>query len=60
LTTSVYVVKKGDSLSEIAERLNVPVQFLMIWNNLSASQPIRPGDRLILYPGNDAKISQEP
>ena len=57
---SVYVVKKGDSLSEIAERLNVPVQSLTIWNNLSANQPIRPGDRLILYPANEAKISQEP
>jgi spore germination protein YaaH len=57
---SVYEVKKGDTLSAIAERLNVPVQSLMIWNNLSAGQPIRPGDRLILYPANDAKISQEP
>jgi LysM repeat protein len=56
---SVYVVKKGDSLSEIAERLNVPVQSLMIWNNLSAGQPIRPGDRLILYPANEQKLSQD-
>ncbi len=57
---SSYVVKKGDSLSEIAERLNIPVQSLMIWNNLRSNQPIRPGDRLILYPGNEARISQEP
>jgi hypothetical protein len=57
---SVYVVKKGDSLSEIAERLKIPVQSLMIWNNLSQNQAIRPGDRLILNPENEPKLSQEP
>ena len=48
---SVYVVKKGDSLSEIGERLNISVQSLMNWNHLSTNQPIHPGDRLILNPG---------
>jgi membrane-bound lytic murein transglycosylase D len=57
---SVYEVKKGDSLSGIAERLNIPVQSLLIWNHLSANQPIRPGDRLILNPGNETKLIQEP
>jgi membrane-bound lytic murein transglycosylase D len=57
---TVYVVKKGDSLSEISERLNIPVQSLVIWNHLSLNQPIRPGDRLILNPGNEQKLSQEP
>ena len=59
-TETVYVVKKGDSLSGIAERLNIPVQELLIWNHLSLNQPIRPGDRLILNPGNEKKLSQEP
>ena len=49
---NVYVVKKGDSLSGIAERLNIPVQSLLIWNHLSLNQPIRPGDRLVLNPVN--------
>ena len=57
---TVYMVKKGDSLSEIAERLNISVQSLMIWNHLSLNQPIRPGDRLVLNPGNEKKLSQEP
>ena len=57
---TVYVVKKGDSLSGIAERLNIPVQSLVIWNHLSLNQPIRSGDRLILNPGNEKKLSQEP
>jgi membrane-bound lytic murein transglycosylase D len=56
---NVYVVKKGDSLSEIAERFNIPVQSLLMWNNLGMNQPIRPGDRLILNPGNESSLSQE-
>ncbi|MBI5589665.1 MAG: transglycosylase SLT domain-containing protein [Deltaproteobacteria bacterium] len=56
---TVYVVKKGDSLSGIAERLNIPVQTLLIWNHLGLNQPIRPGDRLSLNPGSDKKLSQE-
>jgi membrane-bound lytic murein transglycosylase D len=59
-TDTVYVVKKGDSLSGIAERLNIPVQELLIWNHLSLNQSIRPGDRLILNPGNEKRLFQEP
>lgn len=55
---SVYMVKKGDSLSEIAERLNIPVQSLMSWNRLSVNQPIHPGEKLILNPGNGKKPSR--
>jgi len=44
----VYVVKKGDSLSEIAERFNVPLQALMVWNRLKNGQRIHPGDRLVI------------
>ncbi len=57
---TVYVVKKGDSLSGIAERLNIPVQSLLIWNHLGLNQSIRPGDRLVLNPGNEKKLIQEP
>ena len=59
-TDTVYVVKKGDSLSGIAEHLNIPVQELLIWNHLGLNQSIHPGDRLILNPGNEKKLSQEP
>ncbi len=55
---SVYVVKKGDSLSGIAEQLNIPAQSLLNWNRLSLNQPIHPGDRLILNPGNEKKLPQ--
>jgi membrane-bound lytic murein transglycosylase D len=48
----VYIVKKGDNLTVIAERFNVPLPSLFIWNRLNINQPIYPGDRLIIYPNN--------
>ncbi len=47
----VYVVKQGDNLSTIAERFNVPLPALMIWNRLGKKKHIYPGDRLVIYPG---------
>ena len=35
--------------------MNIPVQSLLNWNRLSLNQPIHPGDRLILNPGNGNK-----
>jgi hypothetical protein len=46
----VYVVKKGDNLSEIAGRFNVPLPLLIIWNRLDRDRPIHPGDRLVIHP----------
>jgi hypothetical protein len=45
----VYIVKAGDNLSTIAERFKVPLPALLIWNRLSPSKPIHPGDRLVIY-----------
>jgi hypothetical protein len=49
---SVYVVKEGDNLSTIAERFNVPLPALIIWNRLEKNKHIHPGDRLVIYPEN--------
>lgn len=46
----VYVVQKGDNLSSLAERFDVPLQAVLIWNRISAKKPINPGDRLIIFP----------
>ena len=46
---SVYIVKKGDNLSLIADRFDVPLSALLIWNKLSLKAHIYPGDRLIIY-----------
>ncbi|MBW2584206.1 MAG: LysM peptidoglycan-binding domain-containing protein, partial [Deltaproteobacteria bacterium] len=48
----VYVVKEGDNLSAIAERFNVPLPALIIWNRLEKNKHIYPGDRLVIYPQN--------
>jgi membrane-bound lytic murein transglycosylase D len=45
----VYVVKQGDNLSTIAERFNVPLPALIIWNRLENKKHIYPGDRLVIY-----------
>jgi hypothetical protein len=47
---SVYIVKAGDNLSSIAERFDIPLQSLLIWNRLNPGRPIHPGDKLIIYP----------
>jgi len=45
----VYTVKKGDSLTGIASRFNVPYKALTIWNSIGSSRKIAPGDRLYIF-----------
>jgi membrane-bound lytic murein transglycosylase D len=45
-----YVIKEGDNLSAIADRFDIPLPALLIWNRLDLRRPIHPGDRLIIYP----------
>jgi hypothetical protein len=47
----VYVVKEGDSLSAIAQRFQIPLPALIIWNRLKLRKHIHPGQQLIIYPG---------
>ena len=57
----VYVVKEGDNLTVIAERFNVPLPALLIWNRLDGKKAIHPGDRIVIYPnqaGRDVNASQ--
>lgn len=53
-SSMIYIVKKGDNLTAIAERYNVPLPSLFIWNRLKVNQHIHPGDRLVIYPNNPA------
>lgn len=45
----VYIVKKGDNLSSIAARYDIPLKNLLIWNHLDINRAIHPGDRLIIH-----------
>ena len=44
-----YKVKRGDTLSEIADRFDVSVRELMTWNRLRQSSSLRAGQRLVVY-----------
>jgi len=47
ITRVTYIVKKNDTLWEIAREHNVLIHDLKRWNNLDGN-PIKPGDRLII------------
>ena len=53
----VYVVKEGDNLSTIAERFNVPMPVLIIWNRLKLREHIHPGQHLIIY-SDEIKVDE--
>lgn len=46
---SVYTVAKGDNISVIAKRFNVSVKAIMLWNGISSSKQLSPGDKIIIY-----------
>jgi hypothetical protein len=46
----LYVVKKGDNLSSIAERFGVSLKALVSRNRLNPGRPIHPGDELVIGP----------
>ncbi len=44
-----YVVKQGDSLSSISDHFNVSLRKLAVWNSLSLSSILHPGQHLTLF-----------
>jgi hypothetical protein len=46
----IYIVQNGDSLSSIAEKFNVPLAALLIWNRLDMKKSLQPGESLVIYP----------
>ena len=46
---SVYYVRKGDSLTGIAARFNVPYRSLVIWNRISNGRKVTPGEKLYIF-----------
>ncbi|MGB3212234.1 MAG: LysM peptidoglycan-binding domain-containing protein [Desulforhopalus sp.] len=45
----LHRVKKGDTLSRIAKKYNVPSQMIVAWNGLKNAHSIRAGEQLALY-----------
>jgi len=54
----IYIVKKGDNLSSIADKFNVPLPALIIWNRIDLKRTIHPGDRLIIF-GKEMKLDEK-
>lgn len=52
---SVYVVKEGDSLSEIAESFGVSTNTILWANDLTIKSTIRPGMSLVILPTSGVK-----
>jgi membrane-bound lytic murein transglycosylase D len=48
-TRMTYTVRRGDTLSQIAERFNVSVRQLMTWNQIRQSSTLRTGQRIVVY-----------
>ena len=44
-----YIIRKGDTLSQIALRYGTTVQNIVNWNNIQSPNLIYPGERIILY-----------
>ena len=59
---SVYRVREGDSLSGIAEKFDVPLAALLIWNRIRIDTVIHPGQQLVILPGkvNPGKTPKRP
>ena len=47
---SVYVVRKGDSITQIAEMFNVSVNTILMANDMKKGQKLKEGDTLLILP----------
>ncbi len=49
LRTLTYTVRRGDSLSRIANKFNLKISDIAEWNDLNAKRYLQPGQKLTLY-----------
>ena len=56
LEDSVHVVEKGEYISGIAEKYNLEIKDISIWNKLTSPDRIYPGQELKLYPVENIPI----
>ena len=46
---TIHIVRKGDTLSGIAKRLDIPLEKLLQWNDIAGSEGLNLGQKLIYY-----------
>jgi len=54
----VYTVQRGDNLSSIAQRFNVSVKAIILWNQITNPKSLSPGDKLFIF--SDPEILKGP
>ena len=54
-----YVVQEADTLSSIANRFSISLSSIIKWNRLNPTASIRPGDKLIIYRGNQESAERD-
>jgi len=59
INDSVYTVRKGDTLTGIASRFEVPFKALLIWNGITGSKKIAPGDKLYIFSDTLKSVSSQ-
>ncbi len=59
INDSVYTVKKGDTLTGIASRFDVPFKALLIWNGMNSNKKIAPGDKLYVFSDTLKSVSSQ-
>lgn len=61
---SIYVVRSGDTVAEIARSFGLKAEDVLRWNSLGARSLIRPGDRLVVSKDaagtGPAKVAAQP
>ncbi len=55
-TNKIYIVKKGDTLSKIANIYHVSISNLVTWNNIKNPNLIYPGEKIIIKPLNNTDL----
>jgi len=60
MSGTTYTVVAGDTLSQIAERLKIPMDSLVKWNDIKDPALITVGQALKLSGGEDEGVSGEP
>jgi membrane-bound lytic murein transglycosylase D len=56
-TRQVHRVRRGETLYSISRRYRTNVASLTVWNSISDPRLIRPGQRLVVYPGTRASAA---
>ena len=54
---SPYIVKKGDTLSKIADQYNLDQGDLLSWNKLKKTTDLKPGQKLLIKKGGDLTVA---